>query len=876
MEQTMKKQNIISSIFIGLLLVLSSITSVVAADPLIFQSGWVVANNQQNLVTDLTVTQGDDAKLWTFVVSPQNFNLNIKLLKKADQSFVKEFNFPNIPANIQSTFDQTIPVNTSEIAPDEYDIIATAFNTQGSKTIALTLKVNAKVVIPDNKAPSVDAIAQQTVNEGALLAFKVFAVDLDGDPITLSMKNGPQGTAFPTGAILVGNQFSWTPGFTQAGDYVVSFVAADNKGASSSVDVNIKVIDVPEVIVPNKAPSMNPIANAQVSEGQTVSFVVSATDPEGKLVTYKVEKTSQPSPCKTFDIFCVLGGLFDNVGNSYKYSLDQNTGAFSFTPGFSVVKHPDVKTEKYFKFTSYDGEVTSAPVYITVTVNDVNQLPTVTSTAQPLATVGLVYKYTLTATDADSEDVVSFALKTGPQGMAFTKDTITWIPSAAQLGDNAVDVVATDGIGFVSKQFLIKVLQPAPQDKDNDGVEDGKDNCPETVNPTQEDTDKDGIGDACDATVTGNAPELSAIGDKSVMIGATLTFDVKATDKDNDKLLFSTSALPTGAVFDAVKQSFTWMPTKDQVGTYTVTFSVTDAIGNVDSETIAITVSNGNAPDLSAIGDKSVVAGSTVTFGVNATDKDNDVLVFSISALQTGAVFDAVKQSFTWTPTTEQVGTYKITFTVTDATGNVDTETITITVTAQPEVPGTEPVFTSSPVTTATVGEVYSYAVSVASDKPLSFSLSKAPAGMTISANGVVTWTPEQEGNYDVTIKVASGKYTITQSYIVHVNAAYTNLKMATIGLSAEVAAPGEMIVVNTKIVNDGNKNLDDVRVRVFVYDLNTMISSKEFDVKKGMTKHVAVPLQIPDDAEKGEYLIEVFVENEEFHDATYRQITIQ
>src|SRR3989338_1284369 len=181
MEQTMKKQNIISSIFIGLLLVLSSITSVVAADPLIFQSGWVVANNQQNLVTDLTVTQGDDAKLWTFVVSPQNFNLNIKLLKKADQSFVKEFNFPNIPANIQSTFDQTIPVNTSEIAPDEYDVIATAVNTLEAKTIALTLKVNAKVVIPDNKAPSVDAIAPQTVNEGALLAFKVFAVDLDGD-----------------------------------------------------------------------------------------------------------------------------------------------------------------------------------------------------------------------------------------------------------------------------------------------------------------------------------------------------------------------------------------------------------------------------------------------------------------------------------------------------------------------------------------------------------------------------------------------------------------------------------------------------------------------------------------------------------------------
>ena len=51
---------------------------------------------------------------------------------------------------------------------------------------------------------------------------------------------------------------------------------------------------------------------------------------------------------------------------------------------------------------------------------------------------------------------------------------------------------------------------------------------------------------------------------------------------------------------------FSWKPTYDQKGSYTVTFTVSDGTLQ-DSETIAIAVGNVNqAPELEAIGNQSV------------------------------------------------------------------------------------------------------------------------------------------------------------------------------------------------------------------------------------------------------------------------------
>ena len=47
-------------------------------------------------------------------------------------------------------------------------------------------------------------------------------------------------------------------------------------------------------------------------------------------------------------------------------------------------------------------------------------------------------------------------------------------------------------------ELLLPDPRGAPDDTDNDGVDDGDDNCPEVANPDQTDTDGDTQGDACD------------------------------------------------------------------------------------------------------------------------------------------------------------------------------------------------------------------------------------------------------------------------------------------------------------------------------------------------------------------------------------------
>ena len=98
------------------------------------------------------------------------------------------------------------------------------------------------VVLENNTAPVLAAIANRTINEGQLLTLAVFAQDFDLPPQTLTYRLG---AGAPTGATVNTNTgvFTWQPGDAQGGTTnVLSIIVTDSGQPSGSATQSFTVI----------------------------------------------------------------------------------------------------------------------------------------------------------------------------------------------------------------------------------------------------------------------------------------------------------------------------------------------------------------------------------------------------------------------------------------------------------------------------------------------------------------------------------------------------------------------------------------------------------------------------------------------------------
>jgi hypothetical protein len=176
----------------------------------------------------------------------------------------------NLPAGatfVSQTFSWT--PNYNQAGAYQVTFIASDGNAQDSKTITITVN-NV------NRPPVLVTIGNRSINENSALSFSISAIDADGDPITYSAQS------LPSGATFVGQTFSWTPNYNQAGAYQVTFIASDGK-AQDSKTITITVNNV------NRPPVLVTIGNKSVNENSTLSFSISATDADGDPITYSAQ-----------------------------------------------------------------------------------------------------------------------------------------------------------------------------------------------------------------------------------------------------------------------------------------------------------------------------------------------------------------------------------------------------------------------------------------------------------------------------------------------------------------------------------------------------------------------------------------------------------
>ncbi|WP_373228587.1 LamG-like jellyroll fold domain-containing protein [Cohnella sp.] len=171
-------------------------------------------------------------------------------------------------------------------------------------------------------------------------------------------------------------------------------------------------------------------------------------------------------------------------------------------------------------------------------------------------------------------------------------------------------------------------------------------------------------------------------------------------------------------------------------------------------------------PVLAAIGNKTVVAESTLTFTVQATNAAAEV-VYGVEGLPAGASFNAETQTFNWTPAKEQGGVHSVTFTATSGE-LASSQTIKITVKGQPII---------EPDTTVelTAKQLFTYQVPATdpTGEELVYSVGELPTGALFdAAAGVFSWMPSQAdyGNHLVTFTVSNGRFAVSQKVDLKVN----------------------------------------------------------------------------------------------------------
>jgi hypothetical protein len=268
-----------------------------------------------------------------------------------------------------------------------------------SNTVTMNSNKNVTVefeLIQNNHTPVLDAIGNKSVSENSLLSFTISATDADDDTLTYSATN------LPSGATFAGQTCSWTPSYTQAGTYSVTFRVSDGKSQDSET-ITITVSNT------NRAPVLAAIGNKSVNENSTLSFSINATDADGDTITYSAQDL--PS-----------GAAF--AGRTFTWTPNQ-AGTYQVT------------------FIASDGQAEDSET-ISITVNNVNQAPVLSPIGSKSAFANDILAFSVSATEPDG-DTITYSATGLPSGATFTSQSFSWAPTPSQVGSYQVTFAASDG-----------------------------------------------------------------------------------------------------------------------------------------------------------------------------------------------------------------------------------------------------------------------------------------------------------------------------------------------------------------------------------------------------------------------------------------------
>jgi len=636
-----------------------------------------------------------------------------------------------------------------------------------------------------NNAPVMDDIADQTADDGHAFTVDISASDVDGDGLAFSLEVLDESLADVTSDFTLTDNGDGTGTVTYStpveGTYTVTVTVTDDYDSATddeSFTLTVEANDAPVLSsisdqTADRNVEFTVSGSASDSEGDIVGFSLSAEDEN--LVDYSSYFTITNNGDNTFDItwtsplegnYTVNVTADDGFGGTdeVSFALEVYT---NIVPTIDAIEDQSIAVEHPFSYqtNATDGNddtltysLTSGPAAMTIDSNGLIELadpyygeydvtvlvedgydsveesfvftvvensapvftsvPAVDANDYVLAEVAVEFTFDFEAEDAD-EDTLTFSLDDYiPSGMVIdstTGEVSGWVPDPSEEGDMyELEVVVEDAYGgrTTHQMFLVVVIA-------------GND-----------------------------APVITTIDDQDVKVDMEFTYQVVATDADGDELTYSLELGPADMVINSTTGEISgWTPDISLLGTTDYArVAVDDGNGGVSYESFYLTVVENSAPVITTIGDQTAIVSDTFSYQVVATDEEGEELTYALSGEPTDMTIDSATGLIEWVAVE---GTYTITVGVLDTYGNAVAEDFTLTVSLN-QAPVMDAIGTQAVV----YNEAFSHQVTASDPEghTLSYSLSGEPSGMTVDANGLVSWSAAVEGTYTVTV-------TVTDSY---------------------------------------------------------------------------------------------------------------
>lgn len=161
-------------------------------------------------------------------------------------------------------------------------------------------------------------------------------------------------------------------------------------------------------------------------------------------------------------------------------------------------------------------------------------------------------------------------------------------------------------------------------------------------------------------------PTMAQVGDSVIAENVEISFVVgEGSDPDKEdlgKLTYRADNLPEGAIFDPITRKFTWTPSFEQSGIYTIDFVVNDPMGGIARDASTLTVSHvDRKPEIAAVENQVLNENESFTLVLSGTDpdkEDQNAITYKVEQLPPGAMFDTNTNTLSWTPTFDQSGEF--------------------------------------------------------------------------------------------------------------------------------------------------------------------------------------------------------------------------